>query len=413
MILLQRRHRAWIAFVLLAAVVLTINDLNSGAYLLGFIGITLLYAGGLIGMKKRFVSAAGFLLLAAAAILSLSQNLEAVPLPVALLTAFLIGASSLRVLAHFIHVPDTYVRAGSIMIAFTSAAFIVVILGPWSARTPVVLACLLLISLSLAGTEHFWQRWAGRRSKRQASLSVLMICYNEADRIEESLSRVAGWADEIIVVDSGSTDGTTEIARKYTEHVFHAEWAGYGRQKQLALERCTGDWVLNLDADEFIEPSLRDEIDSWLSSGTRFNAFRICWVSIVFSKPVFFGADGRYHKRLFRREGARFDLADVHEDIVVDGPSARLCSPVLHDTFRDYGHLKDKFTKYALISADRIAARGRAATPVLACAHGISAFMILYFRRLGVLDGRRGLMMAVTYAVYTFDKYAAAWSRNF
>jgi|GEM_PF-151742 len=413
MIFLQRRHRAWMAFVVLAAVVLTINDLNSGTYLLGFIGITLLYASGFIREKNHFVSVAGFLLLATAAILCLSQNSETVPLPAALLTGFLVGAPSLRILAHFIHVPDTFVRVGSIFIALTSTAFIIAIVGPWSSQTGVVLACLLLLAASLAGTERLWQRWARHPSKRQASLSVLMICYNEADRIEESLSRVAGWADEIIVVDSGSTDGTTDIARKYTEHVFHADWAGYGRQKQHALERCTGDWVLNLDADELVEPLLRDEIDAWLSSTIQLRAFRICWVSIVFSKPVFFGADGRYHKRLFRREGARFDLADVHEDIVIDGPVARLCTPVLHDTFRDYSHLKAKFTRYALISADRMAGRGRMGGPITASLHGISAFLILYFRRLGVLDGRRGLMMAVTYAVYTFDKYAAAWAKKY
>lgn len=409
---LERRHRAWIAFALLSAAVVGLSSTFVMAYLAGVSGIALLYAGGISRRHPWRWVPPGLILLTLGLWRLGMQPSSVIPWPAALIAALLLSIATARTLAHFIRVPSRAVRAAAAASAIVAAILVIPLLLGSSIVHLVLLSSWLILASALVGTEFLWRRWVKRAGARSIGLSVMIITCNEADRIEKCLRQIAGWADEIVVVDSGSTDGTVDIARRYTDRVIAKDWSGYGRQKQFALEQCTREWVLNLDADEIISEPLKHEIDAWLSSNPGYRAFRICWVSIVFGKPVFFGADGRYHKRLFRREGARFDKAEVHEDIVTSGPVARLASPVYHDTFRDYPHLKSKFTQYAMISAEGIRARRRIAGPVLAALRGFVAFLLLYFRRLGILDGRRGLLMAVIYAVYTFDKYVAAWSET-
>jgi hypothetical protein len=254
-------------------------------------------------------------------------------------------------------------------------------------------------------------RWlaAALGRPRGTTLSVSLICKDEADRIGRCLEAVAGWADQIVVLDSGSSDGTVEIARRYTDLVTVTDWPGYGLQKQRALERCRGEWVLSLDADEVISPELKREIDATLSGAHGCRAFRAPWVSVLFGGPIDFGADGRYHTRLFRRDGARFDGAAVHEEVLAAGRVGTLEAPVYHFTFRDRAHLDAKFGEYARLSARTRFAKGRRATRIGALARGAASFLLLYLVRLGLLDGRRGLLMAALYARYTHDKYHALW----
>ncbi len=329
--------------------------------------------------------------------------------PLTLLAMLQLSAIVLVYLWHFVLIAPRWLRALAFLIAGLLLLWWLAVLVHASA----VMAgsALIAIGVGLALLEQGRWRWICQDHRRLARLSVIIICQDEADRIAACLERVAGWADEIVVVDSGSQDGTLEIVRRYTDNVWELDWHGYGRQKQLALDRCGGDWVLSIDADELVTAELRREIDAWLSKPCDFAGFRIAWVSEVFGKYVFFGADGRYHCRLFRRDGARFDEADVHEDVCLDGRIAPLGAPICHVTFRDYGHLKEKMTRYALISAERIARRRRVG-PVGAWVRMLISFGVLYVRRLGALDGARGLLMATVYAIYTFDKYAAAWTRR-
>jgi hypothetical protein len=409
---LQRRHRTWIAFTLASAALLFAGGGAAWGYLVAGCGIALGYAAGFCHRLATPLVAAGIVLLALGAWLLTIGAPIAIGWPALLLACALLLAATGRILAHFIRVPDRAVRAAAVLSALLFVLMVGLLALPAPSAHAAAVLCGALLAGALIGTESLGRRWIRTTGPRRARLSVMVICLNEADRIEACLQRCAGWADEIVVVDSGSTDGTTEIAGRYADRLVHADWQGYGRQKQSALDLCSGEWVLSLDADELIDEPLKREIDAWLSTDPSFCAFRICWVSMVFGKPVFFGADGRYHKRLFRRTGAAFDRAEVHEDIAIEGPVARLASPVVHDTFRNYAHLKSKFTRYALISAERIESRRKRAGPVIALLHGISAFLLLYLRRLGILDGRRGILMAVVYASYTFDKYAAAWSQK-
>lgn len=396
---------------MLAAILIFVSNSTAWPYLPGIAGITLLYLFGITKRANWTAIVPGGALLALAITCLEMTGPEPVAPAVAVISGAMLVGSSFTLLAHFIVVPHRAVRVSAT--AAGLQAFVVAALLAFSTAVPhgVILFCWALLAGALVLVEKLWHRWTERATSRTASLSAIVICCNEADRIERCLSPLADWADEIIVLDSGSTDGTADIARRFTQNVFSTDWQGYGRQKQRALEKCSSEWVLNLDADEYIDASLKQEVDAWLSSRPGYNAFRICWISIVFGKPVFFGADGRYHKRLFRRENARFDQADVHEDIIVDGKVARLASPVIHETFRDYSHLKTKLSRYAMIRADSIKKDRRTDPgPISALVRGLIAFPLLYIRRLGALDGRRGLLMAIVYAIYTFDKYAAAWA---
>ena len=151
----------------------------------------------------------------------------------------------------------------------------------------------------------------------KTSLSVTIITKNEEDRIADCLSSVAEIADEIIVLDSGSDDKTVEICKRYTDKVFETDWPGYGIQKQRALEKASGDWVLAIDADERLTPELADEIRTVLDSNPEEVAFKTKWAVVVFGKQLNYGRSARYVLRLFRREGARFSEDIVHEKVIL------------------------------------------------------------------------------------------------
>lgn len=246
--------------------------------------------------------------------------------------------------------------------------------------------------------------------QRRETIAVAVITRDEADRIADLLGSVHGWADEIVVMDSGSTDDTVAIARRYTDQVIETDWPGYGKQKQRVAAACGSDWILSLDADEVPSERLKAEIDAELDGERGYDAYRFPWASEVFGDLVYFGADGRLHLRLFRRAGpARFNDAAVHEGVIPAGRLRTLHGHVEHRTFRDFQHLLQKFASYARIQARDRYSRGRRSGVIGATLRGVASFLLLYLLRLGVLDGRRGLLMAMLYAGYTFDKYAALW----
>ncbi len=267
------------------------------------------------------------------------------------------------------------------------------------------------ITFMLAALTAVSPRSTSQARTRNTTLSVIVIAKNEADRIEPCLKSVAGWADEIIVLDSESTDGTADIARRYTSHVEVTDWPGFGPQKQRALERATGEWVLSIDADERVTPELREEIDLLLASASKHAAYRIPWQVMSFGKTIDFGRSGRAPLRLFKREGARFTTAQVHEHVSVgNGTIGRTCGRLIHDSHRSFAHALEKFDKYAWLWANERAKRGKRDNPLNAFLHAAWMFFGILILRLGMLDGRRGLMMATLFAQYTFNKHAALWT---
>lgn len=234
--------------------------------------------------------------------------------------------------------------------------------------------------------------------------SVTIITKNEAHNIEACLNSVA-WADEIIVVDSGSTDGTVDICRKYTDKVVVTGWPGYGEQKQRALEMATGEWVLSLDADERVTPPLKEEILSKLPN-TAYDAFEISFSSEYCGKIIRFGDWWNdCQVVLFRRTKARFASVLVHEKIEIQGKIGKLKGKIHHIAFPDLYTVLRKMNDYSSWGAEQKKLAGKKGSLLKALSHGIWAFIRGYWLRLGFLDGKEGFLLAVSNAEGTYYRY--------
>jgi len=244
------------------------------------------------------------------------------------------------------------------------------------------------------------------------SLSVIIIAQNEEDRIETCLRSVSSVADEIIVLDSGSTDRTVEIARKYTDRVYETDWPGYGMQKQRALDKASCEWVLSIDADEALTPELQKEINRVLSCHPIEIGFKLPWAVTIFGQTLNYGQSARAPLRLFKREGARFSDSFVHEKVLPPaGKINTLKGRLLHYSNRDFGHYLYKNRTYAWLWAQRKFKAGNRGFGVTgAFVRAIWTFFQIYFLRLGILDGRLGFLVAIMYSQYNFNKYAGLWT---
>ncbi|MDQ7017498.1 MAG: glycosyltransferase family 2 protein [Gammaproteobacteria bacterium] len=247
-------------------------------------------------------------------------------------------------------------------------------------------------------------------STTKTSLSVIVICKNEADRIGDCLHSVKDLADEILVLDSGSSDNTVEIAKQFSNQVFSTDWPGYGAQKQRALDKASSDWVLSIDADERVTPELCNEIKTLLATSPQCSGYRIPMATVVFGKRLDYGVTGRAPLRLFRRDGARFKEEKVHEGIELQGEVRTLTGRLLHHTFRNFYHAVEKNNQYAWLWAQQRQKQKKRTGLLLAFLHSLWAFFSISLFRLGLLDGRRGFLMATLYSHYTFNKYVALWS---
>lgn len=241
-----------------------------------------------------------------------------------------------------------------------------------------------------------------------------MICRDEADRIEPALQSVAGWADEIVVFDSGSTDGTVEIVRRYTERVFVTDWPGFGVQRQRCLEAAQGDWVLVLDADERATPALRREIDALLAGEPGNHAYQARWRMVLFGKALRFA--GRFaapQTRLYPRNSVRFPPLAVHETPVLSTLGMRpLAGRIEHVSFRDYRQLAGKHLEYGCLLAEGKQRAGKRASVLQAVLRAGWEFFSQYLLRGLMLEGGRGLLLASVLAQYAFHKYAALYAAN-
>ena len=247
-------------------------------------------------------------------------------------------------------------------------------------------------------------------------LSVIIIAKNEADTIRPCLESVA-WADELIVLDSGSTDNTVEICREYTPHVHLTDWPGYGRQKNRAFNLASGDWVLSIDADERVSPDLRAEIESIVDAETvssgdaasdkpAADAYQIPRLSSYCGRWIRHGGWWPDHViRLTRCGAARFTDDLVHERMVVNGQVGTLVNPLRHETFRTLDAVLDKVNEYSTASAQMQFERGKHGSLSKAVLRGAWNFFKTYFVRGGFLDGREGFMLAVSNAEGTYYRY--------
>jgi len=242
-------------------------------------------------------------------------------------------------------------------------------------------------------------------SMHRATVSVAIIARDEAHAIEACLKSVA-WADERIVLDSGSADETVAICRALGATVESTDWPGYGAQKNRAIARCTGDWILSLDADEQVSAALRAEIEQAIAASGDTVGFRMPRLSSYCGRKMHYGGWWPdYVTRLFRRGRGRFSDDPVHERLVVDGPVGTLRSPLMHEAFMDLEEVLDKVNRYSTAGARQMLHAGRGATLRSAIGHGTWSFIRTYFLRAGFLDGREGFMLAVSNAEGAYYRY--------
>jgi glycosyltransferase involved in cell wall biosynthesis len=238
-----------------------------------------------------------------------------------------------------------------------------------------------------------------------SKLSVILITKNEILNIRACLASVA-WADEIIVVDSGSSDGTVDICRELGARVYAHDWPGFGPQKNRALSYASHDWVLSIDADERVTPELREEIAAVLKApqAEGYDISRLSSFCGRFMRHSGWRPD--YVLRLFRRDRGRFTDDLVHERLMVDGKVRQMKHWLLHESFRDLEQVLSKMNHYSSAGAEMLYKKGRDASLTQAVLHGLWAFIRLYFLHAGFMDGREGFMLAVATAEGTYYRYA-------
>lgn len=236
-------------------------------------------------------------------------------------------------------------------------------------------------------------------------LTVVVVTKNEAHNIEDCLASVS-FADEIIVFDSGSTDGTPEICKKYTSLVtITPDWPGDGPQKNRALAQATGTWVLCLDADERVSAPLAAEIKEIINS-TEFSAFEIPFQSTYCGKPIRFGDwRGESHIRLFQRSKGKFTTDIVHCHLAIEGRVGKCRHLIMHHPFHHLGAMLHKMNDYSTQSAKAFFARHKRASLWTALSHSLWTFIRGYFLKLGFLDGQEGFLLAMSNAQGTYYRY--------
>ncbi|MDA5472065.1 glycosyltransferase family 2 protein [Yersinia kristensenii] len=243
-------------------------------------------------------------------------------------------------------------------------------------------------------------------------LSVVMIAKNEASLLADCLASVI-WADEIVVLDSGSEDETVALATQYGAKVYsNTEWPGYGKQRQLAQQYATGDYILMLDADERVTPELKTAIESVLLAPEKGAVYSCARRNLFLGR--FMRHSGWYPDRVIRlypREQYRYNDDLVHESL--DSGSAKvilLAGDLLHLTCRDFFTFQRKQLNYAQAWANQRHQQGKSCSYFSILSHTLGAFCKTWLLRAGFLDGKQGLLLAVVNAQYTFNKYAALWA---
>lgn len=243
----------------------------------------------------------------------------------------------------------------------------------------------------------------------KATLSIAVIAKNEEDRIWRLLKSIA-FADEVVVVDSGSTDGTQALCEQMGAQVVFNEWPGYAAQKQVAMEHTTSEWILNLDADEAISDALADELQAAVQNADpKVNAFAMPRLSFYLGRWIKHG--GWYPDlkvRLVRRGCGKWKGDALHEQLVVDGNVVALSKPILHYVYRNISDQIRTINRFSdLYAIERGPKRGWFVTAGLI--HAFGKFVECYLWKLGFLDGLPGLVIAVNSAWYIFLKHAKAW----
>ncbi len=244
------------------------------------------------------------------------------------------------------------------------------------------------------------------KNRSMERLSATIITYNEEANIAEALERVA-WVDEIVVVDCGSTDGTLDICRRYTEKIFRRAWTGYVDQKNYAVEKASNNWVFSLDADERPSLELESEIRSLRSAGFQYAGYRIPRVAFFMGRWIRHGEwYPDYQLRLFDRRRGRWQGGRVHESVRVEGAEGFLKGDIQHFTYRSLSDYLKRLDTYSTLAAEDYRLKGRRSSATKIIGTPPLTFLKGYLVKGGFLDGLPGLMVAVMAAISVYFKYA-------
>ncbi|MDM8550370.1 glycosyltransferase family 2 protein [Desulfobacterales bacterium HSG2] len=237
------------------------------------------------------------------------------------------------------------------------------------------------------------------------NISVTIISANEAHNIKDCLESVR-WADEIVLVDHFSTDGTAKIAKDFGVRVFQEPWRGFAVQKNSAIDKAEGLWILSLDADERVTPPLRQEIEETIHRKSAYNGYYIGRKNFFCNQWIRHG--GWYpdrNLRLFRKNAGCFQERAVHERVLVEGETGYLRHPMEHYTYTSVADYLKRLERYSRLAALEISDRKRWTRWHTLTLRPLFTFVNMYLLRRGILDGTAGLFLAVSYAYYTFLKY--------
>ena len=240
-------------------------------------------------------------------------------------------------------------------------------------------------------------------------ISAVILTRNEAANLPRCLESIR-WVDEILVLDSESTDGTAGIAKKFGAKVYLLPWDGFGKQKQKGVELAAGEWVFSIDADEVVTPGLQAEITSRLSTDNDTAGYYLKRKAYFLDRFVRHG--GWYPDwvlRLFQKGKGRFTPAPVHESVVLEGPAGRLQADLLHYTDPNFSHYLAKLNRYTDLSAWELFEKGKRGSLFKILANPAVKFFSQYFLKAGFLDGRAGFILAGGSAFHVFSKYVKLW----
>jgi len=243
-------------------------------------------------------------------------------------------------------------------------------------------------------------------------LSAVIISKDEEKNIGMCLASLQ-WVDEIVVVDSGSTDRTMEIAREYGARVIDTPWLGFGKTKQLAVDAATHDWVFSIDADEEVTELLRCKIQSILEN-PRDQGYRIARRSYYLGRPIrFSGWQSDAPLRLFNRKHGWFNDKIIHESVEMASKPGIINAHMHHYTYPSISSHFAKIESYSELGAKQLLKKGKKANLVSACSHGVMKFIKMYLLKLGFLDGKEGFVLAVISSFGVSLKYLRLWELTY
>jgi len=238
------------------------------------------------------------------------------------------------------------------------------------------------------------------------------VVRNESANIRKCLESL-DWVDEIVVVDSGSTDDTVEICRSYPCRLIEHEWMGFGPTKRFAAESARHDWVLSIDGDEVVSPDLRERIRGLLSGTPEAQGYRIRFRSFYLGREIrHCGRSNEFHLRLFNRKHGNYTDRPLHESVQLRGRIEELRETILHYTHPTIAVHLEKIQRYSELGARQLFELGRGASPLGAVARGISKFLKMYLIRAGFLDGAEGLILSALSGYAVCCKYILLWEMH-